>query len=86
MLNLPCSCECHQNCHTCGRKFDGPNSVHINCGDPDGTFGSRPEAGSHGLYTVPHAHAHEPWPTEVVDPAEFTEFEREGWGDHGSPA
>jgi len=78
MLNLPCTCECHQHCHTCGRKLIGPNDIHINCG-------VAVKSGTQDNYTVPHAYAHEPWPTEAVDPDDFTDFERNGYGDHGSP-
>jgi hypothetical protein len=77
-LNLPCTCECHHHCHTCGRKLVGPNDVHVNCGD------TLSPPSTQGVYTAPNPN--EPWPTEVVDPDDFTEFEREGYGDHGSPA
>lgn len=74
MLNLPCSCTCHQHCHTCGRKLVGPNDVHINCADTV-------KAGTQGNYA--RIGPAEPWPTEVVDPEEFTLSEREGYSDHG---
>jgi hypothetical protein len=52
--------------------------VHVNCGD------TLSPPSTQGVYTAPNPN--EPWPTEVVDPDDFTEFEREGYGDHGSPA
>jgi hypothetical protein len=52
--------------------------VHLNCGDRLVTESTQ------GVYTAPNPN--EPWPTEVLDPEEFTLAEREGYSDHGSPA
>ena len=74
MLNLPCECECHHFCHMCGRELFGPNDYHINCGD----YGSGP--GKQNLYQGPDRN--EPWPATEPPPETFTDFEREGYGDH----
>ncbi len=47
MLNLPCMCDCHKCCHTCGREFI-EGRPHQNCGDTVSTKGGEPAS-----YSIP---------------------------------
>jgi hypothetical protein len=47
MLHLPCTCECHDFCHTCGVAFI-KGKPHQNCGDTVSTKGGGPAS-----YSIP---------------------------------
>ena len=70
-LVLPCTCECHEFCHTCGVAFV-KGQPHQNCGDTVST-----KAGGIN-YIIPL--------TNVGNEESFTDFEREGYSDHVAPA